>query len=223
MSPGRLSLECMFRDTACGAAGVADDDPIGVGVEGLAGDEVDAAEGDGDVALPVAGLGGLARVGAEGLAAEVHPGDHGGVADRAVDHHAGPAVGAAELGDEVADERRVHGGVAVDHQDAALAGLAEDALEQRVVLETPDRGDASAELAAPAEVPELGVAAAHLGTDLVDQIGGGDELDGVAAHGWGLSRARAGLAVNASAAHRVGGWGPSEPSRGGHPWNASSS
>src|SRR5699024_2138363 len=80
---------------------------------------------------------------------------------------------------EVPDERGVHTRVPVDHQYPALARLAQDTLEQCVVLEAAHRGDAAGELGAPAQVTELDVAAADALSDLIDEVGGGDESRGI--------------------------------------------
>ena len=64
----------------------------------------------------------------------------------------------------------MHARIAVDHQYAAVAWLAQSLLDQQIVLETADGGDRARELGVLAELDELGIAAADVGTDLVGQI-----------------------------------------------------
>jgi hypothetical protein len=63
--------------------------------------------GQRDIAFAGAGFGALARIGPQGLDADVECPQRGGVADRSVDNQPGPAVGASQLGDDVADQGRV--------------------------------------------------------------------------------------------------------------------
>ncbi len=68
--------------------------------------------------------------------------------------------------------------VAVDHQHPAVTRFGENRFQQRVVLEALHGGDRSGELRPAAELAQLQIAAAHVGADLVDQVGGGAGLDG---------------------------------------------
>ena len=132
---------------------------------------------DDDVPLTGAVLGGFAGVGAQRLAAELHATDGGGVADRTVDDHTGPPVLHTELGDHVTHQSSVDRGVTVDDEDATRVVLLQGLLDQAVVLEAADGGDRTTEVGVSAEVAELGVAAAGVRPDDVDEVGGGDEGD----------------------------------------------
>src|SRR5690606_34618294 len=116
----------------------------------------------------------ISRVGAQRLDADVEGAQDRRIAHRAVDHDARPAVVHAAPGDDVADQGGVHAGAAVDDEHPALARLAQGLLDQQVVLEAADGDDAAGEHGSAAELDELGVAAADVGTDLVGQIRGGD-------------------------------------------------
>ena len=74
--------------------------------------------------------------------------------------------------------RGVQRAVAVDHQHPAVTGFGENRLQQRVVLEALHRGDRPRELRPAAELAQLQIAAADVGSDLVDEVGGGTRFDG---------------------------------------------
>ena len=95
-----------------------------------------------------------------------------GVTHRAVDDQPGPAVGARQFGDEIPDQRGVQRTRTVDHQHPACTWLRENRFQQRVVLETPDGCDRPGEFRVVAELAELEVAAAYVGSDTVDEVGG---------------------------------------------------
>ncbi len=78
----------------------------------------------------------------------------------------------AKLRDQIADQGRMQRTAAVDHQHAAVAGRRQHRLQQRIVLGAPHGGDRAGELRSCAELAELNVAAANVGTDVVDQVGG---------------------------------------------------
>ena len=102
----------------------------------------------------------------------------GRVPHRAVDDQPHPAVVDTEAGDDVADQRGVQRAVTVDDEHSAVTRFGENRFQQRVVLETLDGGDRAGELRAAAELAQLQIAAADVGADLVDQVGGGAGLDG---------------------------------------------
>src|SRR5699024_867796 len=157
--------------------GFRDDDAVRVRVHVLARVELHATEAQHNILLASTGLCGLARVGAQRLAAEVHLADGLAVADRGVDDHARPAVLLAQAGDDVAHQCGVQGLLAIDDQHAARVRLAEDGLQQRIVLEAGHRGDAATELDLAAEVLELRVAGPGLRSDDVNQVCRGDKSD----------------------------------------------
>src|ERR1700755_1105120 len=97
----RLPLRCR-----CSVRG-DDDDTVVVAVGYLPGNEHHAAEVDSHVALTLAGLGALTRVGAQRLDPDVEAAQRSGVADRAVDDQPRPSVVDAQTGDDVAHERAV--------------------------------------------------------------------------------------------------------------------
>lgn len=68
----------------------------------------------------------------------------------------------------------MHRGATIDNEDTAGVVLAQYLFEKRIVLETADRCHGPGEAALVAEPAELCVAAADSGTDVVDEIGGGD-------------------------------------------------
>ena len=77
-----------------------------------------------------------------------------------------------------AHQRGVQRPAAVHHEHAAVAGRGQNRLEQRVVLEAADRGDPAGEHGPTAVVLQLQIAAADVGIDLVDEVGGGAGFDG---------------------------------------------
>src|SRR6201999_4230382 len=166
-----------LHQNACGPGGLAgagrgdDDDAVIVAVGNVARYELHPAEAQRDVSLPGAGLLALTWVGAERLDADLHLTQRRGVADRAVHDQPGPLVGPSQLRDQVADQRGVQRGAAVDHQHAAVAGRRQDRLQQSIVLRAADRGDRPGELRSRTELAELNVAAADVGPDIVYQIG----------------------------------------------------
>ena len=83
------------------------DDAVVIAVGQISGTEGDTAEADHDVTVAGSGFGTLAGVGSQGLDADVEGPQSGGIADGAVDDQPGPAVGASQFGDDVADQRGV--------------------------------------------------------------------------------------------------------------------
>jgi hypothetical protein len=81
-----------------------------------------------------------------------------GVAHRAVDHHAGPAVLRGEDGEVAAEQRAAQRAAAVDDEDPPLPRLLDRVAHQRVVLEHLERGDRPAEGRAATEGLEHRVA-----------------------------------------------------------------
>lgn len=68
---------------------------------------------------------------------------------------------------------------AVDDEDGAVAGGAQQVAEQAVALVAGDRTDRSREAAVAAELTELQVADAEFGAVPVDEVGGGQPVKGV--------------------------------------------
>lgn len=64
---------------------------------------------------------------------------------------------------------------AADDQDPPVAALREHRFEQGVVLEAAHGADPAGEFRAATELAELGIAAADVLADLIDEIGGGAE------------------------------------------------
>ena len=123
-----------------------DHDPIGIAVCDVTWDELHAADAHGNIAIALTRLGGLARVSSQRLATEVHLGDDSGIANSAIDNHTSPTMILAQASDDVSHQRGVHGCIAIDNQHASWVVLAQNALEQRIVLETLHRGDRTGEL-----------------------------------------------------------------------------
>ena len=78
----------------------------------------------------------------------------------------------AQASDDVSHQRGVHGCIAIDNQHASWVVLAQNALEQRIVLETLHRGDRTGELRGATQIGELRIAATHVFADDVHQISG---------------------------------------------------
>src|SRR5215211_6037472 len=140
---GRRAGSVGARSWPQGVAG--HDDAVLVAVEVRARLAAHAAEGDGDVDLAGPLLGALARVGPEGLDADVQLAEGDRVAHGPVDHQPGPAVALGQPGDDVADQGRVQRPAAVDHQHLALARFREDLADEDVVLVAADRADPAGE------------------------------------------------------------------------------
>lgn len=171
--PWRIAADSLPKVRTCGH----DDDPVIITGAHIARCDVDAADADADVTFARTHSGTLAGVGAKRLDPDLNVHERRGIAHCAVDDRSGPTAGARQLGDDIADQCGVDGGAAVDHQDSAVSGFAQHRLQQRIVLETTHCADQARELCLSAELPELGITAAHVGADIVNQIGGRPEGD----------------------------------------------
>src|ERR1700736_2749483 len=81
-----------------------DDDSVVVAVGDFAWHKSDSTELDVDVAFTGAGLGALARVGAQRLDPDVDAAQRGRIANGAVDDDARPAAALTQPGDHIADQ-----------------------------------------------------------------------------------------------------------------------
>jgi hypothetical protein len=69
----------------------------------------------------------------------------------------------------------MQGAGAVDHQYSACARLRDHRFQQRIVLKAAHGADGAGEFRAAPELAKLKIAAANVGPDAVDEIGGWPE------------------------------------------------
>ena len=141
----------------------------------MSGHEIHAAKANDNVAIALAGLGGLPGVSTKGLAAKLHSSDDLGISDGAIDDDTRPAVIFAEACDNVTNEGAAHGGSPVNDQDSARIVFAKNLLQQSVVLEAFYGSDATAEFYVSAQVSELRIAGSDVFSDDVYEVRGGNK------------------------------------------------
>ena len=118
-----------------------------------------------------------AASGARAPDADAEGGERGGVTHGAVHDQTRPAVGPREFGDHVADQSAVQRAAAVDDEHLAGPGFGQHRLQQRVVLVAPHGADGAGELMPAAVLAQLQIAAADVRPDVIDEVGGGAEVD----------------------------------------------